>query len=289
MQKIEILPYEKFEIFLDKKIKKILFIGETDTGKTGLIKDVANFLIENGNEVYIFDCDIGQSHVGPPTTIGYAKIKNKISGDFYLHPEKFYFVGAITPSSNIIEFITGVSKINQKLLQKEGKILIDTTGYLRDRTAICLKINKIEILNPEFVILIEKQIKLEEIERFLKFSGIKFFKIKVPENFPSKSMEERARYRKERFIEYFREVKVIKIDLEKVYIKIINWKNFEGDIFSVNLKGFLCSLRDEFFEDICLGIINNRIEKEIEIFIPSSTENENFKGIVISPFFLNLF
>jgi polynucleotide 5'-kinase involved in rRNA processing len=121
MEKIELLKEGDLEFILSKNIKKILFIGGTDTGKTTLIKDIANFLYEK-EEVYIFDCDIGQSHVGPPTTIGYAKVENKI-GNFYLNPEKFYFVGSITPSSAIIEFITGIIKIDRYLNEKKGKIL----------------------------------------------------------------------------------------------------------------------------------------------------------------------
>jgi len=275
MEKIELLKEEDLEFILARNIKKILFIGGTDTGKTTLIKDIANFLFGK-EDVYIFDCDIGQSHVGPPTTIGYAKVENKIE-NFYLNPEKFYFVGSITPSSAIIEFITGIIKIDKYLNEKKGKILIDTTGYIRDEIALSLKINKIEILRPDFVILLEKENELKRIEIFLNSSDIKYKKIKV-ENLPVKNIEERANYRKKIFLDYFNNLKLIDLNLNEISVKILNF-----DLNSI--KGRICSLRNEFFEDFTLGIINKIENEKVEVLIPEKNLNyKKIKGIVISGF-----
>jgi len=280
MEKIELLKKEDLEIILSKDIKKVLFIGGTDTGKTTLIKDIANFLFDK-QDVYIFDCDIGQSHVGPPTTIGYAKVESKIE-NFYLNPEKFYFVGSITPSSAIIEFITGITKIDRYLNEKKGKILIDTTGYVRDEIALSLKINKIEILKPDFVILLEKENELKKIEIFLNSTDIKFKKIKV-ENLPSKNPEDRANYRKMIFLEYFNNLKIINLNLNEISVKILNFKT--TDFLKTNFKGKICSLRNEFFEDFTLGIINKFENEKLEVLIPEKNLNyKKIKGIVISGF-----
>jgi polynucleotide 5'-kinase involved in rRNA processing len=278
MEKIELLKEEDLEIILSRDIKKILFIGGTDTGKTTLIKDIANFLYEK-EDVYIFDCDIGQSHVGPPATIGYAKVENKIE-NFYLNPEKFYFVGSITPSSAIIEFITGIIKIDRYLNEKRGKILIDTTGYIKDEIALSLKINKIEILRPDFVILLEKENELKRIEFFLNHTDIKYKKIKV-ENLPVKNIEERANYRKMIFFEYFNNLKIIDLNINEISVKILNFKI--SDFLNTDLKGRICSLRNEIFEDFTLGIINKIENEKIEILVPQKNLNyRKIKGIVIS-------
>ncbi len=285
MEKKDLLKKEDFQIFLDKNIKKILFIGGSDTGKTTLLKDIANFLFEKGKDVFIFDCDIGQSHVGPPTTVGYAKLKEKIE-DFYLNPEKFYFVGAVTPASSIVEFLTGIFKIYRYLEDKNGKVLIDTTGYIRDRNAISLKIHKIEILKPDFVILLERDNELEEIVKFLLFSTIKYVRIKV-ENLPSKNMEERAFYRKMRFSQYFQNLQEIELDLNNVSVKMINFKNIDkfSDILNIDFKDFLCSLKNEFFEDVSLGIIKTKEKDRIKILAPKDNlKGLNIKGITISNF-----
>lgn len=288
MEKIEILKREEFEFFLKEEIRKIIFIGGSDTGKTTLIKDVANFLFKNKKDVYIFDCDVGQSHVGPPTTIGYAKLKEELKDDFYLKPDKFYFVGAVAPSFSLIDFLTGVIIIDRYIEKEKGKILIDTTGYIRDKIAISLKINKIEILKPDFVILLERENELEEIIEFLKLTKIGFKRIKV-ENLPSKNMEDRANYRKMRFLQYFQNFKEIFLNLENLSIKLINFKNLNSfsDIFNMDLNGFLCSLKNDDFEDITLGIIKERVDKKIKVIVPSEVEIDEVKGITISSFLLN--
>ncbi|MCX7916877.1 MAG: Clp1/GlmU family protein [bacterium] len=285
MEKFEILKKEEFEIFLKNGIKKILFIGGSDTGKTTLIKDIANFLFENNKDVFIFDCDIGQSHIGPPTTIGYAKLKEKIGDDFYLKPEKFYFTGTVSPSFSIINFLTGVIKINKYLEGKRGKILIDTTGYIKDKTAISLKINKIEIIQPDLVILLEKENELEEIVEFLKFTKIIYKRITV-KDLPIKNMEERANYRKMRFSQYFENTKEIILELDKISIKIINFKNISkfNEIFNFDLKRVLCSLKNEFFEDISLGIIKQQENRKLIILVPEEIDIKKIKGITISNF-----
>lgn len=288
MEEINLLKKEVCEIFKSKKINKILFIGGSDTGKTTLIKNIANFLFEEEN-IFIFDCDVGQSHVGPPTTIGYAKLKDKID-DFYLEADKFYFVGSITPSNSIIEFITGVSFINQFINKEKGKILIDTTGYVKNRLAISLKIKKIEILQPDYIILLEKETELEEIERFLKFSEIKYTKLKV-KDIPLKSMEERALYRKNIFLKYFGNVKKIVLNLEEISIKMTNLRGIYkiSDIKNINLIGSLCGLKKDLYNYICLGIISEMKNSLIKIFIPDRIDInfKSIKSISLSNFFLS--
>ncbi|MCM8809436.1 MAG: polynucleotide 5'-hydroxyl-kinase [Candidatus Omnitrophica bacterium] len=284
MEKYEFLEKEEFEIFKSKEIKKIIFIGASDTGKTTLIKGIANNLIEIGEDVIIFDCDIGQSHIGPPTTVGYAKLKQKIN-DFYLEPDKFYFVGAVSPSFAVVEFLTGIAKINQILEKGDSKILIDTTGYIVGKLAISLKIHKIEILKPDFVFLLEKERELSEIENYLNNSPIRYKKIKVC-NIPLKSMEERFLYRKTRFLQYFRNLISVFLDLKEISVKMTSLSNFiSPNIEGIDLKGNLCSLRDEFLNDRLLGIIKEIKDKKIEVLIPQDFLPPNkIKGINISNF-----
>jgi len=286
MEKIDLLNNDELEILKTDEIKKILFIGGSDTGKTTLIKKIANYLFKEGIDIFIFDCDIGQSHVGPPTTIGYAKVKNLID-EFYLEPEKFYFTGSVTPATCIIEFLTGITKINNSISRKKGKILIDTTGYIKDKLAIFLKIHKIEIIMPEIVVLIERENELEEIKKFLAYTEIKFLNIKLSENLPVKTIEERAKYRNEIFKKYFSNKREFELDINKVSIKFLNFKNTTEAKERINLCGYLCSLKNKSLQDICLGIIESVNENKIKIIIPEKDINE-ISGITISNFSLNL-
>jgi polynucleotide 5'-kinase involved in rRNA processing len=143
-----------------------------------------------------------------------------------------------------------------------------------------LKINKIEILKPDFVILLEKENELKRIEIFLNHTDIKYKKIKV-ENLPVKNIEERANYRKTIFLEYFNNLKIIELNLNEISVKILNFKI--SDFLNTDLKGRICSLRNEIFEDFTLGIINKIENEKIEILVPQKNLNyRKIKGIVIS-------
>lgn len=286
MEKFKLLKDDEIEIIKRKDIKKILLIGGSDTGKTTLIMDIANILIKGKNKVFIIDSDVGQSHIGPPTTIGIAEIKNGVSNISKIKEDEIYFVGSITPSGNILGMITGIKKMSN--YRWKGKLLIDTTGYINDPLAIYLKIHKIEILKPDLVILLEKGNELELIKKFIKFSSVNLINIKVPEIIPSKSMEERANYRKRKFIEYFKNSREEKIEFDNLSIKIIGFRYIKQleEIFSLNLKGALVSFFDKEFKDISLGLILDKNEKCLKIATPLRNFSE-IKGITISNFFLN--
>ena len=48
-----------------------LVLGSADTGKTALVAAIAKYAAPSW-PIGIVDSDIGQSHIGPPTTVGWA-------------------------------------------------------------------------------------------------------------------------------------------------------------------------------------------------------------------------
>ena len=52
-----------------------LILGAADTGKTTLAAALAKHAASS-QPVGIIDADIGQSHIGPPATVGWALVKN---------------------------------------------------------------------------------------------------------------------------------------------------------------------------------------------------------------------
>ena len=50
-----------------------LVLGAADTGKTTLAEAIARRAASSG-PVGVIDADIGQSHIGPPTTVGWALV-----------------------------------------------------------------------------------------------------------------------------------------------------------------------------------------------------------------------
>jgi len=289
VEKINLLDKNVYKLIGKNEIRKILFIGASDTGKTTLIQEITNFFLKEKKKVFILDSDIGQSHIGPPTTVGFAEVKREFLDFSQLKIEKFYFVGSIAPAGNLLSLLVGIKKMDESIPKYGEKIIIDTTGYIKDNSALYLKIHKIEILRPDFIFLLNKANEVEEIENFIKFFSIPFLKIQIPLNFPTKTMEERSAYRFKKFKEYFSNSRIEKIDIEKLSIKIIGFKEIKNkeEIFLLNLKGAVISLRNSNLEDKALGIILAKKNNYLTIMTNYEKISE-IKGIVISNFFINI-
>jgi GTPase SAR1 family protein len=56
---------------------RLLLLGAADTGKTTLLNALASRLAKS-QPVALVDADIGQSHIGPPTTVGWTLIERRV-------------------------------------------------------------------------------------------------------------------------------------------------------------------------------------------------------------------
>jgi len=165
-----------------------------------------------------------------------------------------------------------------------GKILIDTTGYIKDKFATEVKIHKIEIFSPDLVILLERKDELLPIKKFLKYSKIKSFVIKIPENFPRKTMERRRKNREEKFKRYFKKTEKLELNISEISIKKVS---LNGQFPTTDFNGLIVSLRDKNFEDRVIGIVSKREGDFLQIICPARKINFEIKGICLSNFHIN--
>ena len=62
--------WEKLASRIVKPQQVVLVIGSTDVGKTTFCRFLADAAIGQGLKTAFVDADVGQSQIGPPTTIG---------------------------------------------------------------------------------------------------------------------------------------------------------------------------------------------------------------------------
>ena len=62
--------WRKLASWVVKPQQIVLVIGATDAGKSTFCRFLADFALAKGFKVACVDADIGQSQIGPPTTIG---------------------------------------------------------------------------------------------------------------------------------------------------------------------------------------------------------------------------
>jgi len=260
---------------LSREKGKVLILGATDTGKSSLARFIIENLCPRGFIIGLVDADIGQSFLGPPTTIGFSLFKYHPSWEIIFSPPEIFFVGSTTPEGHFPIFLKGVKKMVDRATSSEANlILIDTTGFVSGEGGKELKRRKIELISPQFILALQRSDEIEPIlELFNGHPQIKIFRLPLSPGVRIRSMEERRIYRTKRFQEYFKEAQIYELSLEGIQI--------EGEVMDPNgetlpldwalrINGLLIGLKDLQDETLALGLIRHYLEekKQLRILTP---------------------
>ncbi len=257
---------EWYNIVEDLKKEKgiALIIGATDTGKSTLAKFLITKLCEQGLRVSLVDADIGQSFLGPPTTIGFLTFESPINWES-IKSADIFFVGSTSPENHFNVHLTGVKRMVDKAVSRRSEIiLIDTTGYISGEGGKELKRRKIDLISPKYIISIERKDELDGILGLYKDNpNYLIYRISPSEKVKIRSMEERRRYRAKLFQDYFYNSSIQEIDTNKLDIegKVLSSKGFSIPIsWALQTEGLLIGLKDNDDETIGLAIIKECFE-----------------------------
>ena len=215
-----------------EKPVKVAVIGGIDAGKSGFITFLTNNLLEKYKRVFVIDADVGQSDIGPPTTIGLGVAEEKVAalGDIPLYDA--VFVGSTSPYGIFHRCVSAISTLKD-LAEKLGaeSIILNTTGWVVDPGGRELKISKIQAFKPSTVIGLGEK---GELEHLLKFFEKQFRVLRLPPAAYARrrSRDDRRAIRKFTYAKWFENSKEIEISFTNIasaYSFI-----FSGSKFSVN-------------------------------------------------------
>jgi len=260
---------------LEEKKEITLLLGATDTGKSTLAKYLISRLCQKGIKAALVDADIGQSFLGPPTTIGLSISESPPDWDKRLFPEIF-FVGSTTPEGNFPLHLKGTKKmVHRALCQGAEVVLVDTTGFVFGEYGKELKKRKIELLQPRFVIALQRA---EEIEHILTLyrddPSPRIFRLQPSAEARSRTWEERKSYRMRKFQEYFNRSEMQEIPIDEI--------RFEGEWSALSIKGLLLGLKNSDDNTLALGILDHfSEEKRLITLLTPLRETGNVRTIQI--------
>jgi polynucleotide 5'-hydroxyl-kinase GRC3/NOL9 len=275
---MEIIAPKEWHALLDVLEKErgiAIILGATDTGKSTFAKFLIFNLCKRGLKVALVDADIGQSFLGPPTTISLSTFKSDPDWEVVLSPPEIFFVGSTTPEGHFPIHLKGVKKMVGKAPSYGAEVIIvDTTGFILGDAGIELKRKKIDLLSPRFLIALQKS---EEIEPLLQlYEGNPFHKIlRLPlsEQAKPKSLEERRINRTNKFQEYFKHAIIQESPIENIQIEG-EVLDPNGDVLPIDwalkINGLLVGLKDSNDETLALGLIKNYFEEKkiLRVFTP---------------------
>ncbi len=254
-------------------------MGGADTGKTTLVEGIADFLSKSGR-VGLVDLDMGQSHIGPPTTIAWGKITEGFRGWPGISIEDFYFTGAVTPFGSLLPSVVAAKLMTEKALTSCKKVVVDTTGLIAEPVGRVLKQFKIDILSPDLILALEYSGELKQILDAFRFHrSPEIHRLIVPAQVKRKAIAKRSQYRFEKFKGYFKGSHILKVPVEAVGIRFLR----EPSRFSLaGLKNRVISFRDKDNKDISLGYIEGLKQRENRLLIRTPmSSNVEFSAVVI--------
>ncbi|MBN1360430.1 MAG: hypothetical protein JW993_07555 [Sedimentisphaerales bacterium] len=227
-----------------------LFLGATDTGKTTLISALASRLVGE-HRVAIVDADIGQSHIGPPTTVGWALMEEGRTDLTECEPAGMVFVGDVTPVGHLLQLTTALALGVHAASAAAQIVLIDTPGLVTGPAASALWWTAERLLRPWRIVAIRRSDELAPILAGLPRGTHHADLIEAAQGIAGKSPEQRRTYRRQQFARYFRDAQLHEIDLGKVAIRTA------GPARANAPTGCLAGLANAEGIDLAVGVIES--------------------------------
>jgi len=199
---------------IQEKPRLIMVIGDVDVGKTFFATYTANTLLKHGIRVATLDCDVGQSDIGPPSTMGIGIFERPVGLLNEVPTRAAYFVGSMSPSNHMLEFTVGMKKLAELGLKEVDMVIVNTPGWISGGPGRALQTYAMELLNPDLLVALQRGRELEHL--LIAVPHLKVRKIPVYQKVRSRSVVERTLLRWLALARYFEGSSRIVLDLRKV-------------------------------------------------------------------------
>ncbi|MBY8991997.1 MAG: hypothetical protein KGD58_14735 [Candidatus Lokiarchaeota archaeon] len=252
---------------------KIMVLGFS-SGKTTLIKYLANNFIKEGLKGGYLDSDLGQQIIYIPTTINLGTIKDYIISSEDIQSENTLFIGATFPKGDY-KYIVSLScrkMIDDYIAENKDVdfVLIDTDGWIKTEAGIVYKSFFIKSVNPDVLIAFHND-EIEELKEIEKNAASENKQRKIylieggNEHFYERDKDERRFLRQSQFSKKFedfrkisiplKEMKFIKTDYNKENEEILEQEVNVNDLINLPYHYVIIGLLTEDSKLIEIGLL----------------------------------
>lgn len=231
--------------------KAIICIGSADSGKTSWVRAIVEEFRRNERPVIHVDLDMGQSTIGPPTTIG---LKDPEGNEYC------YFVGNTSPVGVTAAIRSGLSAFRRIIdSYPEAAAIVDTPGLPPGWFGWFLTRTAITHLQADLAVILDRAGECATIVDGLRKLGTGYIVLAPRLETIRKTPAQRARYRQLLFEEYFRNARRTVVHTEKRQVAGIDGEPGPGTIVGLlDNAGFL----------VCLAIFVGRRNHDIIVLAP---------------------
>jgi polynucleotide 5'-hydroxyl-kinase GRC3/NOL9 len=195
-----------------------IVLGRVDAGKSSFCTFLINRLLEEKKRVAILDGDLGQSDIGPPSTIAYAPVTKPVTDLFNLRAKNAFFIGETSPSNVTGRMVQGLSLLKKEALVGDPEFLIiNTDGWIEGECAVDYKLKLIEELGPQVIYFVQQK---DELGPMLEADqkGKKVM-VESPITIGQRDQEKRKGLRELGYKKYLRNPKVQSLSLSWVKVE----------------------------------------------------------------------
>jgi polynucleotide 5'-hydroxyl-kinase GRC3/NOL9 len=194
-----------------------LVLGGPDCGKSTFCRYVLGLAGTAKKPIAFIDGDLGQSHLGPPTTLGFNLYPPRALDDLGLFPDTLYFIGQTSPPGKLLELVVGLRRLVEAARSRGcPRIIVNTSGFIGGPAALRLKMAKAEALAPTLCLGLQRHQELEPILTPLRQCCPHVLTLPLSDQARTRLFTERRLYRQERFAAYFASASPQHLDLDKV-------------------------------------------------------------------------
>ena len=180
--------------------------GGLYSGKSTLGRAIAKHALESGRTVAYLDTDLGQKTIGPPAAVTVRMFGNREeSAGGSARVDAMYFVGSTSPQGQLLPLVVGAAKmLDWARSRGADMVIVDTSGLVSGVYGQVLKYHKIELLQPDVVIGLQRGEELAPLLGIIqRFFSCEVLALPVPAETQTTSADQRARNREAALRSYF--------------------------------------------------------------------------------------
>ncbi len=187
----------------------VAMLGGLDSGKTTLGRVIAHIATRRGRTVAFVDSDVGQSTVGPPSTVGlkFCRETRDLDADRLADADSLYFVGSTSPQGHLLSLVSGTAMLLRQAEEAGADlVIVDTTGLVSGVFGQLLKFHKFELVRPDVVIALQRGEELQPLCGIVqRFFASEVITLPVHPDVVPTTVDQRAANRERAMERYFRE------------------------------------------------------------------------------------
>jgi polynucleotide 5'-hydroxyl-kinase GRC3/NOL9 len=194
--------------------------GTADSGKTSFCTYLINKVLREKRRVAVLDGDLGQSDIGPPSTVAYTFVTKPVTDLFNLQAKNAVFIGETSPGNAIDKMIEGLALLKKEILAADpDALVVNTDGWVEGECAVAYKLKLAEELKPEVIFCIQQRDELAQL--LTAFEKFKKVTVESPAAIRQRDREKRKTLRELGYKKYLRNPRVQSLSL--------SWLKVEGN------------------------------------------------------------